>query len=947
MPGVAKLDPGPWTWNPDFTGPGVILCWGGGESGASGQALTRGGTGGDAGWLCVDLQDFAIGTPVSGYNGNGGAEMPYNSGGSGKNPGENTYFGGGTTCNAPGGGDTTTTPQGRAKIPGGAGYIPASADWTGGPGGDAVSQGQYEGGRGGDISSTSSPQGAGAPGEVPGGAGSGGGQSSSGTGGPGANGGTIIFPAPDTTLPGYKLLGLDENYNFSAVGTFDDFIAEGDGLAYFEAVGSGGGGRGGASLQGGHGGSGGAWAYRLRQVFKDVIYRRIIPTAGTGGIYSALGGTTSGTNGADASWSLTPLRVLQKQRAGTVGTLWTCSPTSGSPQKHGYLVGESIVIAGIDSAFNGTKTVTSVSADRLSFTVAIASAISGPDAVTPSGTSVTLTNPFVLAKGGLGATGNYNTGTAQPGGQASACIGDGAVDGGRGGKVRAGGAVNTTDGGPSGAGALPLGGDGVWGGGSILSGTGSNVGDTGIVPGAGGGGGAGSNGGNGGVGARGAAIVRWILELHGIWVGGSRKSVTRVKGWQGGVAHEAIKSTIWNGGLPHSSHKTLPHPESLKRRYPKYLTVDRPQYKPYFDRATGAFNWIEGAPNILDQLKSGDFDLVVFGDSVSEGWTSFDGVATGTPDFPKAFPRFARDFISGLVAGLAKGGTGMIRVNSQSNFDPQWTFSGWGVGSDLHYRTSSTVGNVATFTPGLDSQGVQITGNKGAVVYSGGGITVKDASGNVLATGAATAGLDVEARLEFNFASTGANVFKVNPTAAVAVNLYSGSVYKTGIRVHNMSQGGTKAGGGTGQTYWGPATGMTAPQNMTACYTQAVLAPSSKGGHPECFLLFLGGNDSNANTDAATIKAAFKRITDMIKARHPSSSIVLMPDVWTSARQIALMDLCREDGLAMIDFFYLSRGLTEIFGKDYNGDVFGHLNATTGAPWAGGMVRDAFLFDVS
>ncbi len=954
MPGVSKLAQGAWSWDPDFSGPGIILCWGGGASGESGQALTRGGNGGDSGWLCVDLQDFVSGSTgrVTGYNGAGGAQVTHLPGGAPSNPGEASYFGGGTTCKAPGGGDTTTVPQGRAKIPGGAGAIVPSADWNGGQGGDAPSQGAYSGGAGG-VNGT---QGIGTAGSVPGGGGSGGGQANGGDGMAGANGGCIIFPAPDATQPGYKLIGLDESYNFSAVGTYDDFVALGDGLAYLEAVGSGGGGRGGNSLQGGHGGSGGAWAYRLRQIFRDVAYRRVVPTGGTAGTYGALGNATSGGNGADASWSTTPLRIIQKARSGTVGTLWTCAPGSTTPQKVGFLVGEFVTIAGVDSAFNGNLEVKSVAADRLSFTVQLPSATLAPTAVTPAGTSVTLTTPIVLAKGGLGATANYNTGTPPAGGQASACIGDGAVDGGTGQRVRAGGAVNTTNGAGSGSGALPLGGDAVWGGGDAFNSTGTAVGDAGTVPGAGGGGGQGTNGGNAGVGARGAAVVRFILELNGIWVGEERKSVVRVKKWTGApgseVSHEASIASVWDGGVKRSSHRLLLHPESLKRRYPKYLD-DKPSYKAFFDRETGCFNWKVGAPTMLAELADGDYDIVVFGDSVSEGWTSFDGVATGTADYPKAFPRFARDYLTTLVPGLAKGGTGMIRVNSVSGNDPEWTFSGWGVGTDLHYRTSNTIANVATFTPGMDTGGAnggtpqQITGNKGAVVYSGGGITVKDNSGNVLATGSATAGLGTLARLEFDIPGAAAgHILKINPTAAVTVNLFAASVYKTGIRVHNMSQGGAKAGGGTGQSYWGPASGMTAPGNMTMCYTQSVMVASAKG-QPECYLIFLGGNDSNAGTDAATIKAAFKRIVDQIQSVAPTADIVLMPDVWTPARALALMDLCMEEDVAMIDFFYLSRGLSEIFGRGYNGDVFGHLNAATGAPWAGGMLRDALLHDPS
>lgn len=944
MAGVSKLAQGAWTWDPDFTGPGIILCWGGGESGESGQALTRGGDGGDSGWLCVDLQDFVSGPTgrVTGYNGAGGAQVAYASGGAPANPGEASYFGGGTTCKAPGGGDTVTVAQGRAKIPSGAGGVTTSGTWSGSDGGTAPSQGAYPGGAGGVNGTQSS----GTAGSVPGGGGSGGGQSSGGFGSAGANGGCIIIPASDATLPGYKLIGIDESYNFSTAGTYDDMIPTGDGLVYFEAVGSGGGGRGGdtSALQGGHGGSGGAHMWRLRQVFKDVAYRRVVPAGGAGGAVG-FGTQTSGADGADTSWNLTPLRVIQKRLTGNVATIWTCAPGSSTPQKHGLLVGETTVVSGVDATFNGSVVVTAVAADRLSFSYAKTAANVTQVAVTPSGTVAgALATPFLLAKGGKGATANYNTGTLPEGGKLSEGIGDGGSDGGRGCYVRAGGAVNTTNGGGSGGGALPLGGDGAWGGGDRLNATGNKTGDTGIVPGGGGGGGAGQTAGNAGPGARGAAVARWILELHGIWVGGVRQSVTRVKKWTGSpgseVSHEALLTNVWNGGVAHSSHRVLTHPESLKRRYPPYLPAN---YKGFFDRETGCFNWKVGASHMLTKLDSGDYDIMVFGDSVAEGWTSFDGVATGTKDFPKAFSRFARDYISGLVAGLAKGGTGMIRPASVSGADPQWTITGWSAAG--HYVSSSNVGHIATLAPGLDSAGVQITGNKVAVAYSGGGITVR-VNGTVVGTGAATANLDTIGRFEYTAGSVGAHSIDIRPTAAVATRMYGASLEKTGIRVHNMSQGGAKAGGGTGQSYWGPSTGMTTVDNMTFTYVQSKFVSSSKG-QPECFLIFLGGNDSNADTDAATIKAAFKRIADAIRAVAPNADIILMPDVWTADRNVALMDLCISDGLAMLDFFFLSRGLTEIFGKGYNGDVFGHLNSATGSPWAARMMRDAFLHDPS
>lgn len=995
VPGAGK------TWTPDFNGPGLVLIRGGGQSGASGQAITRGGKGGDGGFLCVDLQTFSTATAVTYTIGAGGAQVGW-AGGAGFPglPGGDSFFGGGTTCYAPGGG-STGSPEGRAKIPGESGVTPGSGDWNGGAGGSAPSQGAYLGGTGGVNTS----QGLGTAGAAPGGGGSGGGQSSAGDGSAGGNGGIVIIPATDATLPGYNLVGLDESYNFSAVGTYDDFAPAGDGLCYYEGVGSGGGARGGntLSLQGGHGASGGAWMYRLRAVFKNVTYRRIVPAGGAGGV-SGFGSPVSGTDGADASWTLTPLRVVSKRLTNNVAWVSTCAPGSSTAQKHGLLLGESVVVANVDATFNGTFTVTRVDsaadydsattyaagnrvntstgdvyvsiqssntahtpsssptwwlldkADRLAVGYAKTASNVGVTAVTPGTTSVTLLAPFLVAKGGKASTANYNTGTLPVGGSAAAGTGDGGADGGRGCYVRAGGVVSTTDGGPSGGGALPLGEQGGWGGGSVLNSTGTAVGDAGPIPGAGGGGGAGQTGGTGGAGGRGAAVARWILELHGIWIPGpisltgQRMSVTRVKVWTGSpgseVAHTIATASIWDGPAgavtSHSPHRVLTHPESLKRRYPAYLIGSGYNYTPYFDRDTGCFNWQSAiGTSLIDSMAANDLDCIVFGDSVSEGWTSFDGVATGTKDFAKAFVRLARDYLAGVVSGLAKGGTGQIRTNTVSGVDPEWSFSGWSAG-DTHYVTSSTIANVATFTPGLDSAGVQITGNKVSVVYSGGGITVKNAGGTTIGTGAATAGLGTLARLEISMGTTAGHVININPTAAVATNLFSASVYKAGIRVHNMSQGGSQAGGGTGQAYWGPASGMTAPGNMTACYTQGVLYPSTSG-RPRCYFIFLGGNDSNSGVSAATISAAFGRVIDMIQAADPTAKIVLCPDVWTSDRVVSLMALARTKNVGMIDFFYLSRGLLEIYGKDYNGDVFGHLNDTTGAQWAGGLMRDAFL----
>lgn len=955
MPGLVDYVAGVGkTWVSDFTGPGIIFQWGGGGGGASGTSLTNGGRGGGSGALAVDLQQFTTGQTYTYTNGAGGVGGVYPIGDD-DNPGQDgqpSSFGGGTTCRAAGGqgggsdltlgaGGSLNDCLGRSRISGGDGQDPPGANlFRGGDGGDAPGQGDYSGGTGG----TGPGSGAGDDGNSPGGGGSGGAQDSNGVGGDGAPGGTIVIPAPDSSLPGYYIVGYSDAFVFDPAGSYDDFEAEGHGIALFENVGGGGGGRPGgvsAGLQpGGHGGGGGAYAATLREVFKNVFYRRVVGAGGTGGVYNT---NTVGGKGGDSSWTLTPMQVNQKGLASNVATIRTCRTGDSTSMPHGLLVGDSVTITNVDATFNGTHTVTAVSADRLTFSFAKTAANVTTVAVTPGTTSVALTNVFCKAEGGYGATGNGTSGTAQPGGLVANCIGDIKAAGGYGLKVAV---STTTNGANGGSAALPLGDIGGWGGNSVIAA--GRAGDPGFIPGGGGGGGQNFSGGNGAVGAIGAAVVKYILELHGIWVSGERKSVTRVTVWTGSpgseVANNVLESSIWDGGLKRSTQAILEHPESGKRRLPPYLIGSGYDYTSFFDRDSCTFNWKAGVGTaILDAIAANDLDMVWPGDSVSEGWTSFDGLLTGVKNFPKAFPRIARDTLA-AATNLSKGGTGFIRPNTVSGADPMWSKGSWSDSGDKHYLSSSNTGHIATFTPGLDSEGVQLVGNRVAVVYSGtGGITLR-IGGSIVATGPGTASTAVFNRLEYSPGSTAAHVLDIRPTSGVSTLLLGADVYTdSGIKCHNIGQGGSKAAGAAAQGIWGPPSGMTAPGNMTACYSQTVLTRSGKSGRPDVVCIFLGGNDSNSGISAADIKAAYKRIGQAWA--HADTKIILVPDVWTADRILALMDLCIEEDWAMIDFYYYSRALTEIFAGGYNGDVFGHLNATTGAQWAAASVHNAFLYE--
>ncbi len=946
------------TWPADFTGLGLVLAWGGGEGGSSGQGLTKGGPGGTSGWLCIGTIDCVTGQNVTYTIGAGGLGANWVGNVQPGTPGSPTFVGGGTNIQAPGGGDTVTEARGRVKIEGVPALIPASGDWNGAKGGDAPSNGDYAGGQGGP----SGNQGAGGDGLAPGGGGAGGGQAAGGDGGDGAPGGIVIIPATDISLPGYYVIGMDPDFTDFTPTTAgsSDWTCEGDGEAIFEAVGSGGGGKGGNGLQGGHGGSGGAWMWAQRAVFRGELYRRTLTAPGTGGSYNSLGtGSGDGTNGGDTTWAIAPQRAVFKQIASNVATIWTAD-NSGVAKRHGYLVGESVVIAGVDATFNGTYTITAVASDRLSFSYAKTASNVAKTAVTPAANQVTPGSPFVLAKGGNGATQNYYNGTPPTGGLASAGIPAGqGTDGGFGCRVQASAVVGSVKGGASGSGAWPLGGQAAWGGRDKLSpgGTGSSPGTAGAIPGAGGSGGAGNNGGVGGPGAIGGAIVRYILEQAGVWVDGERKSVTRWKQWSGGVGTVVDELYGWNAGSRFSLQKTLLHPESKTRPLPTYIKGASNSlgvaydYSQYYDKDTGTFNWKEGiGTSILNWIASGDMDIVVLGDSVAEGWTSYDGVVTGVKDFPKAFPRIARDNIC-TATGKAKGGTGMIRPATVSGVDGMVTLNSMTAAG--HYVKSNSTSDSFTLTTngaaGQDSQGVQITGRYVRVAYSGPGITLRVNGSGVVATGPATANLDTVLELLYDVGSVGSHTIEVRPSTSSETRFFGISLEKPGIRVHNLAQGGAKAGGGTGQDFYGPATGMTTVDNMTFTYVQDAFVSSTKGGDAEVYMIFLGGNDSNQDATAATIKAAFLRIIDMIHAAKPNAKVVLMPDVWTIDRNVALMDICRDSSyksfVAMIDLFYLSRGLTEIFGKGYNGDQFGHLNSTTGSPWAAAMMSDAFLLD--
>lgn len=940
--------PGAGTWTATFTGPALVYLWGGGGGGNAGKSLTSGGVGGGGAAAITDIIEVVQGTTYSFFIGHGGAGGSW-SGGVGYS-GEASYWGDGSSYRAAGGGangvgGSISDCVGRSRVAGHDGTVPT--DYSGGAGGAAASIGAHQGGAG----APSPGQNPGTTGYSPGGGGSGGGQNTGGDGGAGAPGGIFITQGSDTSIPGYYSLGVDASWNFSGAGTYDDFIPAGEGTCWVECVGGGGGGRGGnaGSLQGSHGGGGGAYAASDVAVRRGVMYRRIVANGGVGGAVG-FGNPQNGTNGGDSSFTLTPLRVIQKQLTNNVATLWTYHPTTAAAQIHGFEVGDSVTVAGVDATFNGTFTVTAVATDRKSFSYAKVASNVGLTAVTPASNQVTRTTPIVMAKGGGGGTGQYNSAStaAEAGGQASASIGTVKVSGGDGNPA----IPNTTNGGNGAGAGLPLGGQGGWGGGTALnSNPASNGGDPGQVPGGAGGGGAGQNNGNAGNGATGAVVIRWITSLCRVYVNGEMRDITRVRykaagSWQTIKNISAYKTS---DTLLHSTVRTRDNPESRKRRWPSYLPES---YKDRFDRNTGTFNWLQGAPHVRPAILANDFDCIIVGDSVAEGWTYLDRLPpySSTGDFPNAYPRKGRDLIVAATPGTTIGGTGIIRPDSSVMADTQWTLgSNWT--KNVHYISSSNTGSVATFNPGNttdESGNVAYHGTKMAVVTSGGQATIA-IDGTVVGTTSATSGAGVLARWESPTLSDAHHSLTVTPVGGTVVNLFGASLYTpSGIRVHNLGQGGAYAGVGDGsQKYWGAIAGG-APTNMTPSYSQPVFSKASKnGGRADAVFIMLGGNDDGlgSNMSAAITADILQGYANIGQAFDgPNTDIIICPDIMSGDQALGLMNLCITNGWAMIDFFWYSRGLTAIFDNHYNGDTYGHPNAA-GTHWLGGMMRDAFLYN--
>lgn len=920
---------GAGSYTAEFTGYILAFLYAGGGGGSGGVGLSRGGSGGGGGALSVSVIPVTTGGVYNYFVGSGGAGGTYPDG-AGSN-GTDTYWedglhyraagghGAGSGVGAGGAGGSNSDSLGDTIQPGENGTGAVSSDYSGQPGGKA---GGTAGGAGG-VATGGGGQGAGGAGSAPGGGGSGGGQSNTGVGGAGAAGQVYIVAAPDTRV-GYHALGIDSSGVYLGAGQYD-YTAEADGIAAVELWGSGAGGASGAtsSLQGRAGGGGGAYVRKLVTVHKGVVYRRVVPAGGAGGAWSFGNFPNAGANGADATFTLAPINVATKKiTGGNLATLTFATP-------HGYNVGDSIIVAGVDATFNGTFTITAIASDRKSLSYAKTATNTGPS--TATGT-VSPNFNIALAKGGVGAAANATgAGSGGAGGSTAASIGDvkykgedgedcwGAVTGG----------VTGTNGG---AGGYPNGGLGGWGGKRNEDDNTPVIGSPGIAPGGGGGGGAGQNNATGGAGAAGGAVIRYILSLGTIVESHTARSILRIR-WKSPTDHlwkEITDTNLVRSHAKVNQKKIYTDPDAGKRSKPSYIPAG---YESRFDLETGRFNW-EFVTHVGPALAADNFTWAHVGDSVSDGSNALNRTnpLDYTIDYTTAYPRKVRASLAATYSTI-QGGTGLVRPCNVATPDPQWVRGSWS--DKTHYLESSTATHVATFTPVVAGTAVRVvTISKGSV-----DVTIDDVLVGTIAGGATDAA--VQGQTYVLGGAPAFHVVKVSPSAGTTsgapARVLGADCYvpNTGIKVHNLSQGGSRAALGSAsspqQNVWGD-TGAAAPTNMTNIYKNVACYDR----RPDAVVGALGGNDAFQLISAANIKTAMDTVFSAFD--HADTDIIIYSDVHNTLQMNAMMQLCIERNWGMIDFFWLSRNLRSIFGLDYNGDTYGHLNNTTGVTWMSGLL---------
>lgn len=925
---------GAGNWTSDFAGPGLVRMWGPGGPGGGGTAGSKGGGGGGGGAEVSVYLNFKLGQNYTFFIGSttiggitGGAPVP---------KGPPSTFGdiliaasghsGLLDSAAPGGQEADSL--GDIISAGSPGSFRSLFQFEGADGGKA-------GGLNGGAGASSVDQNNGVQGSAPGGGGSGGGQFVARYGGAGGNGGIEIIQIPPDSRPGYKAIGFSDpdNYVYAAASFGDSVEFDDDGEAWVEATGAPGGSRGGNGFLGGAAGGGGAYAAAKVELFRDVLYtvRR-----GTPGASSNYGVGTGITDGQPSFLFPTALRARARSRTGGTATLYLANPSTDTDQRHGFVVGQSVTITGMNAAYNGVVTITGVN----DLHNAIQYAVAGSEALTTFSATgnVELTAGYlVYAEGGKGNTGSGLGGTLGTPGLAANSIGTIKFDGEWGTAAGATGA----NGGLGGAGGGPTDGLGGQGGNAPLNSAG-NAGDPGSAPGGAGGGGRGLSGGHGGAGAQGGLTIRYVKSYFQANVEGTHvENITRM--WMNhpteGVVEltpSIIRPALAGGQEAQPLARMRESPLSLKRQFPDWIPDGK---NSLYNAAVGTFNWRLGAAGLREKVLADDFRFCVFGDSVSEGWTSFNILTlSGTQDFPRSFPRRAQAQLVSDSTASTVAGTGLV-IPSR---DDAWVRTGSAWSNGVHYLYSQNTGSIITLTP-------YVAGNQVEVVTSGaGGFTVKINGVSVSNITPSGANGTLKRTVYSVAGAPGFHTIELRPTGSSLRSCLfgAGTTMSTGgITCDNWSQGGSTAYG-TGQAAWSD-TGA-APDRMLKTWTQFNNI-YGVGNHPDACVIFLGGNDSSDSRTPTQIADAHKTMIDEIRVGSPNMKIILMPDIWTEDRDAALMQAAFDKNVAMVDVFFLSKRLNSVFGGLYNGDIYGHLNAVRGdggvpgSDWMGQFLTDALL----
>lgn len=228
------------------------------------------------------------------------------------------------------------------------------------------------------------------------------------------------------------------------------------------------------------------------------------------------------------------------------------------------------------------------------------------------------------------------------------------------------------------------------------------------------------------------------------------------------------------------------------------------------------------------------------------------------------WPIRLRDALAGSNVPVAGSGFVRFATGVGATPDTRWTTTGtWTRTAGTMYGYTTTPGDTATFTtdqaPGTDVV-VGYTNQSAAFNYS-----VKDAAGNVLASGAATiTGAASLAKLTLTGLTNAYSVTVTHAgTSGQFLILIGASIQKTaGILVHNMAMYGSKASGTNG---W--------QDTSTNYYNYLNTAKYMVGTGSSAWFIALGVNDILAAATSATVTAALQTIVTYIGA---SVDIVLL-----------------------------------------------------------------------